>query len=440
MNKHNLLYMKYKDLMHMIHDNGRHFVYGSVVNRLWELSGEEADILSAFLLGEDMSFIQSQKPFFDIESFIESICLKCTLKDEIKDDNYELPNSMVILVSECCNFACSYCYGVYTEKKGIMTKDVAFKAVDLASKLGIKDLVFFGGEPMLNFSLIKDIVEYVENIERNDSIKTTFRMTTNASLISEDIAKYFQSHNFEISVSMDGDRHSHDLTRVFNNHESSYDAVLNGINFLNKYDVLSLIEITYSARHRGGLAEQIRSALSLCPNVSVACVDGKEKCKHECDVVKGDLLFEFYETLLDYEKNELSEGQSLIGAKELYNKICNGEPLYLPSCICSDIGSRLIVAVNGNIIPCPEMTEMEDYIIDNINNISTTKDFLDKRKRILCKLSSRKVQRRWYTGLCETCIQHVSSTDSVFVYNDEKSFEKCIEKLILRFVHETDNE
>ncbi len=112
-------------------------------------------------------------------------------------------------VAQHCNLACSYCYagsGDYGSP-AFMTNEVAFKALEYFSK-DVPELtvVFFGGEPLLNFDLIKDAVLFCQTIrEKGSSCVFKFRITTNGTLFTTEILRFFRLHRFSISVSYDGD-------------------------------------------------------------------------------------------------------------------------------------------------------------------------------------------------------------------------------------------
>ncbi|MCQ2790248.1 MAG: radical SAM protein, partial [bacterium] len=282
-----------KNSVHVFNSNGVSYIYATYANRIFSLSKKEAKLLNKIFDNnfQDFSKLNSQDT-----KFLNDLFKLCVVKKNIS--NFPNLNSLVLLISESCNFACTYCYGSYGTKTRKMCFETAMNAIDLALKLGIRDIVFFGGEPLTNFEVIKKAVDY---IEKKDLDSVELRITTNGSLVTEEIAKYFYDHHFLVSVSMDGDEDSHNSTRVFPNGKPTYSSVIKGIELLKKYKVLTLLEITYSKRHTN-LKKQIKTALELFPVVSCACVDGKKGCRHDNDVITGNLYASFYSTLLDIER------------------------------------------------------------------------------------------------------------------------------------------
>lgn len=123
----------------------------------------------------------------------------------IKKDHYPKPNitSIALNVIEKCNLKCSYCYagdGSYGNES-IMNLSLAKKAILMfrKSKTPFR-VIFFGGEPLLNFPLIKEIVSWCEK----DIGIYRYSITTNGVLLTKDIIDFFKKHNFSLKISYDG--------------------------------------------------------------------------------------------------------------------------------------------------------------------------------------------------------------------------------------------
>lgn len=108
-------------------------------------------------------------------------------------------------VMQSCNLRCTYCYagdGDYG-RQSAMSIEVAKKAIDFfAAGKPFLEIAIFGGEPLLNFPLVKQIVEYCENYDGN--CRFSYRMTTNGTLLTSQIAEYLKAKNFKLTVSYDG--------------------------------------------------------------------------------------------------------------------------------------------------------------------------------------------------------------------------------------------
>ncbi|MHC4757541.1 MAG: radical SAM protein [Planctomycetota bacterium] len=159
---------------------------------------------------------------------------------------------LILNVTENCNFRCSYCtfnnkYGTWRDhSKRNMTWKVAktaideFLACDIASSMSQKTakepkvLSFYGGEPLLNFPLIKKSVEYIHKEAKTEKIMLV--ITTNGYLLNGEIADFLISKNFLITVSLDGPSDIHDRNRVTANGSGTWEIVVNNVkNLIKKY-------------------------------------------------------------------------------------------------------------------------------------------------------------------------------------------------------------
>lgn len=130
--------------------------------------------------------------------------------EEQRDVNstYEKENilGITLMLVQGCNLACSYCFGdegSYCDS-GKMSKEVAFKSIDYLLEHSTSDTVlvtFFGGEPLLAIGLIKEIIKYCEGKEK----KFKYSMTTNGTLLDNEISGLIKKYNISTIISIDGD-------------------------------------------------------------------------------------------------------------------------------------------------------------------------------------------------------------------------------------------
>ena len=156
------------------------------------------------------------------------------------DDSHELKNSAVmstlsINIAQTCNLNCTYCYagqGTYGNA-GKMSASTGRESIDWLVNQGenIREfsINFFGGEPLLRYSTLKDLVSYAEQKKQNGSFLFHYSITTNGSLISQSIIDFFKTYDFAVNVSIDGTRALHNKQRPFLNGEGSYDMVAKNI-------------------------------------------------------------------------------------------------------------------------------------------------------------------------------------------------------------------
>lgn len=140
--------------------------------------------------------------------------------------------TIVLNVNTGCNLSCTYCYkeDLDTPSKGRkMAFDTARRSIELLlSESPDRDsynLVFFGGEPLSNLGLIREVVDYAEDRFGGLGKRVDFTLTTNATLLTEEIVDWLNAHRFGLTVSMDGPKALHDLNRKTVGGKGTYELV-----------------------------------------------------------------------------------------------------------------------------------------------------------------------------------------------------------------------
>lgn len=198
---------------------------------------------------EEIEFYLKKHNFLKNNNIIDSK-QNCVVKNPKINENdlvYEVDNceQIVLEVTQKCNLNCVYCaYGFYYKDKHSLKMDlkyidaIAFVDFVLVRKVkkysGIKthfEIGFYGGEPLLNINLIKQVIEYVEK-KYSKYVIFKYKITTNGLLIRKHI-KYFIEKNFKLSISLDGDN-KHNYLRVFPNGKDSFDTIIENIKYIKK--------------------------------------------------------------------------------------------------------------------------------------------------------------------------------------------------------------
>jgi len=140
--------------------------------------------------------------------------------------------NIALFITQNCNLGCTYCYGDEGNygSSGHMDLDTAKKSVDWlieqsgdVKKLGI---AFFGGEPFLNFKLMRQVVFYAKKMADVADKKFEFSVTTNATLLSENRIKFLEEHGISPLVSFDGSKAIQDSQRPFKGGRGSFDVIV----------------------------------------------------------------------------------------------------------------------------------------------------------------------------------------------------------------------
>ncbi|MDD5658976.1 MAG: radical SAM protein [Actinomycetota bacterium] len=152
-----------------------------------------------------------------------------------KASNHFDVTSLMLMLASNCNLKCEYCFseqGTYGGNHSFMSWNVAKAAVDLVFKNTNNTpvaLIFFGGEPLLNFRLLKKIVYYSKKKSLKTGKKVYFSITTNGTICTDEITSFLMENRFKTLISIDGPGFIHDKWRKFQNGKGSHDVIVENI-------------------------------------------------------------------------------------------------------------------------------------------------------------------------------------------------------------------
>ncbi|MES0491478.1 MAG: SPASM domain-containing protein [Leptospirales bacterium] len=145
-------------------------------------------------------------------------------------------SNLVLILAGKCNLACSYCYadkGSFQGPESLMEEKTAYKAVDfLIENSDVEPSIhinFFGGEPLLNFPVLKSTVAYAKKRAAVAKKMISFSVTTNSTLLNEKAGEFFSRENISISTSLDGSATLHDANRKYPSGKGSFEDAKNNI-------------------------------------------------------------------------------------------------------------------------------------------------------------------------------------------------------------------
>ncbi len=177
---------------------------------------------------DDISEIETE--FFELEKqgFLNSLENKVILPErpDIK--------AMCLHICHDCNLKCSYCFakeGTYNTKRDYMSFEVGKAALDfLFSHSGARknlEVDFFGGEPLMNFDVVKEIVSYGKARAQELGKHLSFTLTTNGVLLNDSAIEYLNKEMDNVVISIDGRKEIHDKLRLTRNDKGSYEIAVN---------------------------------------------------------------------------------------------------------------------------------------------------------------------------------------------------------------------
>lgn len=268
----------------------------------------------------------------------------------------------IFVVTTGCNFSCVYCQannGINTSFLK-MDKEMAERAVDIALQSPNKYLSFEfqGGEPLLNFEIIKYIVLYTEQHKEEHEI--SYSVVTNLTLITEEILDFFAEYKFDISTSVDGPALVHNINRPYINGTLTFDDVANSVQKIREKGIkIGAIQTTtkYSLRYPKEIVNAYKDLSFDSIFIRPLTPLGKAKKQWQLIGYTPDEFLSFYKQALNelFQINKngfyLRENHATL----LYNKINGNMENYmeLRSPCGASIG-QIAYYPDGNIFTCDE--------------------------------------------------------------------------------------
>lgn len=152
---------------------------------------------------------------------------------ELKAKTSGVIKALCLHIAHTCNLNCSYCFasqGKYHGERALMSFEVGKRALDfLIENSGTRrnlEVDFFGGEPLMNFDVVKKLVEYARSIEKEKGKNFRFTLTTNGVLVDDDIIDFANKEMSNVVLSLDGRKEVHDRYRVDYQGRGSYDIIV----------------------------------------------------------------------------------------------------------------------------------------------------------------------------------------------------------------------
>lgn len=186
-----------------------------------EVTAEELDICC-----DEIEALKAEGKLFAPDTFEP-------LAGELKNRSAGVVKALCLHVAHSCNLNCSYCFasqGKYHGDRAIMSFEVGKQALDfLMDNSGTRrnlEVDFFGGEPLMNWQVVKDLVAYARSVEKKRGKNFRFTLTTNGMLIDDDVIDFANREMHNVVLSLDGRKEVHDRYRVDYAGKGSWETIV----------------------------------------------------------------------------------------------------------------------------------------------------------------------------------------------------------------------
>ena len=322
----------------------------------------------------------------------------------------------IFVLTLACNLKCLYCQAEYEcGGNSFMNEETARRAVDFALSSPEKELnfEFQGGEPLLNFTTLKSIVEYA-NERRGDKV-VKFSLVTNAQAMTEEILKYLAANDVRITFSIDGPKFIHDANRPTKDGSSNFDKVFRWFNrardvYAEKFFVRALPTTTRLSLSHAKEIVDFYCELGV-EDISLRELSPFGRVGKNFDTIgyTPQEFLKFYRECMEYiiklnlaGKTALNESMSKIILQKIFGKYAVNYPdLRSP---CGATIGQIAYNWNGNIYTCDEGRMManrglENFRVGNVFESSYKDCLLSEATCAACNASCVEANPS-----CESCV------------------------------------
>ena len=364
------------------------------------------------------------------------------MANTLKEKTSGVVKALCIHIAHTCNLNCSYCFasqGNYHGERALMSFEVGRAALDfLVKNSGTRrnlEVDFFGGEPLMNFDVVKQLVAYARSIEKEHGKNFRFTLTTNGLLIDDDVIEFANRECSNVVLSLDGRKEIHDRFRVDYAGNGSFDRIVpkfkklvdarGGKNYYMRgtfthanpdflKDIETMLDLGFSE-------------LSMEP---VVCAPGDASELTEAD---KPIVMEQYEKLAELMLKREKEGKPFTFYHYMID-LTGGPCIYKRISGCGSGTEYMAVTPTGDLYPCHQFVGEEKFklgnVFDGVDNHEIREEFMS------CNVYSRPEcrdcwARLYCSGGCAANAYHATgSVKGIYKYGCDL-FRKRMECAIM---------
>ena len=327
---------------------------------------------------DDISELEKNGKLFSEDKFED-------IAKNYRRTNYTI-KALCLHVAHVCNLNCSYCFasqGKYSGERALMSYETGKRAIDflIENSTGHTnlDIDFFGGEPLMNWEVVKKLVSYGREQEKLHNKNIRFTLTTNGMLLDDEVTEFCNREMHNVVLSLDGRKQVHDRFRKDYTNNGSYDVILpKFLKFVEaREDKSYYIRGTYTHHNTDFFNDIIHMAdlgfkeLSMEP---VVC-----SSEDECALTDADLpvLFDQYEKLAVEILKRKKNGNGFTFYHYMID-LTGGPCIYKRVSGCGSGTEYLAVTPWGELFPCHQFVGDEKYSMGDIYKGVTNTALRDK--------------------------------------------------------------
>lgn len=331
--------------------------------------------------------------------------------------------ALCLHVAHACNMTCGYCFagkGEYHGQKELMSYETGVQALDwLIANSGARknlEVDFFGGEPLLNFEVVKKLVAYGRSREKECGKTFRFTLTTNGLLLSDEVIEFVNQEMSNVVISLDGRKAVNDRMRKTHEDTGAYDAVLPAFRKLaqSRGQKDYYVRGTYTHYNTDFASDLLHMADLGFKELSIEPVVGPPDAPYALTEADLPKLLSEYERLAGELLKRKREGKGRDFTFYHYEIDLTGGPCIVKRISGCGVGTEyLAVTPAGDFYPCHQFVGEERFLLGNVKEGITNASVCDEFKG--CNIYSHKecgdcFAKLYCSGGCAANAYHTAGT------------------------------
>lgn len=348
-----------------------------------QITGE---ILARYGSRPDVTQEEVEQCIADVDSLVKSGQLYtpdtfAPMAGTFKERSGDVVKALCLHVAHTCNLNCSYCFasqGKYHGERALMSFEVGKQALDfLMDHSGSRrnlEVDFFGGEPLMNWQVVKDLVAYARSVEKERGKNFRFTLTTNGMLIDDDVIDFANREMSNVVLSLDGRKEIHDALRVDYAGNGSWERIVPKFQKLVKARGGKNYYMRGTFTHRNpDFLKDIQCMLDLgfteLSMEPVVCAPGDPAALTEEDLA---IVMEQYEELAKLMLQRQKEGRPFTFYHYMVD-LTSGPCIYKRISGCGSGTEYMAVTPWGDLYPCHQFVGEDSYKLGDVfHGVSNT--------------------------------------------------------------------
>ncbi|MCM1244732.1 MAG: thioether cross-link-forming SCIFF peptide maturase [Roseburia sp.] len=310
--------------------------------------------------------------------------------------------ALCLHIAHACNLSCQYCFageGEYRGDRSLMSYETGKKALDfLVANSGNRknlEVDFFGGEPLMNFEVVKKLVAYGRRLEKEHDKHFRFTLTTNGVLLDDEIIEFANKEMDNIVLSIDGRKEVHDRMRPNKNGDGSYDLILDKFKKVaaSRNQTRYYVRGTFTHYNLDFVEDVLHLADEGFEQISVEPVVAGPEEPYAIREEDIPLICEGYDRLAKEMIKREKEGRGFHFFHYMID-LSGGPCVYKRLSGCGSGTEYLAVTPWGDLYPCHQFVGNEDFLLGNVDEGIVNDQIRDEFK--LCNVYAKEECRNCF--------------------------------------------